>query len=162
MNGWCILSFCSEPHVKTCMHDKWGAHTNIAHAPRIDLPYRFAELASLIDPGKEPKTDKPTILADAIKYVHQMRVENHQLKQLNKFLEERVAQLERERGQTLYQHSLMMQHGGMMMPPMQGKCEQGSWPRHSQAGQFTNTLPATSTCIPHKLGSNCFQPHLMT
>lgn len=49
--------------------------------------YRFAELASLIDPGKEPKTDKPSILADAIKFVQQLTVENHQLKQLNKFLE---------------------------------------------------------------------------
>lgn len=48
---------------------------------------RFAELAKLIDPGNEPKTDKTTILVDAIKYVQQMTVENHQLKQLNKFLE---------------------------------------------------------------------------
>jgi len=86
-------------------------------ARREKINERFGELASLIDPGKEPKTDKPTILADAIKHVHQMRVENHQLRQLNKFLEERVAHLERERGQALYQHSLMMQHGGMMMPP---------------------------------------------
>lgn len=52
--------------------------------------------------------------ADAVKYVHQMRVENQQLKQLNKFLEERMAQFERERGHHLYQYSLLMQHGGMM------------------------------------------------
>lgn len=44
-------------------------------------------------------------------------MENHQLRQLNKFLEERMGQLERERGQTLYQQSLMMQHGGMMGMP---------------------------------------------
>lgn len=91
------------------------------------IPHRFAELAALIDPGKEPKTDKPSILADAIKYVQQMRVENHQLKQLNKFLEERMAQLERERGQQLYQHSLMVQHGAMM-PGMPGVVPPGLMP----------------------------------
>jgi hypothetical protein len=72
--------------------------------------HRFAELAQLIDPNGEPKTDKPTILGDAIKFVKQLRAENHQVKQLNKFLEERVAAYERERGQQLYQH-MMVQHG---------------------------------------------------
>lgn len=48
---------------------------------------RFAELAKLVDPGSEPKTDKTTILVDTIRYVQQMTVESHQLKQLNKFLE---------------------------------------------------------------------------
>jgi hypothetical protein len=51
---------------------------------------RFNELARLIDPGKEPKTDKTSILADAIKYVQHINCENHQLKQLNKFLEVNV------------------------------------------------------------------------
>lgn len=55
------------------------------------VPYRrFIELAKLIEPGQEPKTDKPSILADAIKHVQQMAVENHQLKMLNKFLEVRL------------------------------------------------------------------------
>lgn len=45
------------------------------------------DLAKLVDPGNEPKTDKTTILTDAIRYVQQVTVENHQLKQLNKFLE---------------------------------------------------------------------------
>lgn len=76
--------------------------------------FRFAELARLIDPSSEPKSDKPSILADAIKHVQQLRVENHQLKQLNKFLEERVAQNERDRGQHLYHQSLMMQHAAML------------------------------------------------
>ena len=47
----------------------------------------FLELSRLVDPGSEPKTDKSTILGDAIRYVQQVTVENHQLKQLNKFLE---------------------------------------------------------------------------
>ncbi|GFR45526.1 hypothetical protein Agub_g6919 [Astrephomene gubernaculifera] len=77
-------------------------------ARREKLNERFLDLARLVDPNSEPKTDKSTILTDAIKYVQQLTVENHQLRQLNKFLEERVSTLERERGQQLYQQSLMM------------------------------------------------------
>ncbi|KAF5828322.1 hypothetical protein DUNSADRAFT_17778 [Dunaliella salina] len=89
-------------------------------ARREKINDRFSELAQLIDPGKDPKTDKPSILQDAIKCVQQMRMENHQLRQLNKFLEERMGQLERERGQNLYQQSLMMQQGGGGMMGMPG------------------------------------------
>jgi hypothetical protein len=45
------------------------------------------ELATLIEPDKEPKTDKLSILCEAIRFVQQVAVENSQLKQLNKFLE---------------------------------------------------------------------------
>lgn len=52
-------------------------------------PRSFLDLARLVDPGSEPKTDKNTILTDTIKYVQQTTIENHQLRQLNKFLEVR-------------------------------------------------------------------------
>ena len=45
------------------------------------------ELAKSLDPGKTPKTDKASIVADAIRVVTQLRTENSQLQQLNKFLE---------------------------------------------------------------------------
>lgn len=48
---------------------------------------RFAELAKLVDPDNEPKTDKLSILAVAIRFVQQTQLENSQLRQLNKFLE---------------------------------------------------------------------------
>lgn len=47
---------------------------------------RFTELAKLCD-GDDPKSDKSSILLDAIRVVKQQRVEMDQLKQLNKFLE---------------------------------------------------------------------------
>lgn len=47
------------------------------------------ELAKSLDPGKTPKTDKASIVADAIRVVTQLRTENSQLQQLNKFLEVR-------------------------------------------------------------------------
>lgn len=79
-------------------------------ARREKMNERFVELAKLVEPGKEPKTDKSSILCDALKCVQQLRVENHQLKQLNKFLEERVAQHEKDKGQLMYQQSLVMQN----------------------------------------------------
>lgn len=45
------------------------------------------ELAQALEPGKVAKTDKTSIISDAIKMVTQLRAENGQLKQLNKFLE---------------------------------------------------------------------------
>lgn len=47
----------------------------------------FAELSKALDPRKDVKTDKTSIVADAIRVVTQLRAENGQLKQLNKFLE---------------------------------------------------------------------------
>ena len=47
----------------------------------------FAELSKVLEPGKAAKTDKSSIITDAIRIVTQLRAENGQLRQLNKFLE---------------------------------------------------------------------------
>ena len=47
----------------------------------------FQELAKVLEPGKAAKTDKTSTIADAIRIVTQLRAENGQLRQLNKFLE---------------------------------------------------------------------------
>jgi len=57
----------------------------------------FAELSKALDPRKDVKTDKTSIVADAIRVVTQLRAENGQLKQLNKFLEVRASRLFRPR-----------------------------------------------------------------
>lgn len=76
---------------------------------------RYTELAALIDPNKTPKTDRNLILDDAVRVITQLRVENNQLRQLNKLLEERVQEQEAPRGQALYQSYLMSQGG--LQPP---------------------------------------------
>ncbi|KXZ41653.1 hypothetical protein GPECTOR_340g76 [Gonium pectorale] len=129
-------------------------------ARREKLNERFADLARLIDPNGEPKTDKSTILTDAIKYVQQMTVENHQLRQLNKFLEERVSTLERERGQQLYQQSLMMTQmgGGQLMQAgqammvggpagMMGGAMQGPAMAHPVAMQASAAMASSSGAL---------------
>ena len=45
----------------------------------------------MLDPGKPSRTDKVSIIADAVKGITQLRAEAHQLRQLNKFLEARPA-----------------------------------------------------------------------
>lgn len=72
---------------------------------------RYSELASLIEPGKAPKTDRNLILEDAIRVISHMRAENNQLRQLNKFLEEKVRDHEQAKGQALYQQTMQMQGG---------------------------------------------------
>jgi hypothetical protein len=48
----------------------------------------FEELARLCDPaGKVVKTDRISIISDALRAVTHLRAENNQLRQLNKFLE---------------------------------------------------------------------------
>ena len=51
--------------------------------------HSFADLAKILEPGKASKTDKANIISDAIRIVTQLRGENNQLRQLNKFLEVR-------------------------------------------------------------------------
>lgn len=85
-------------------------------ARREKINDRFQELAKLCDPD-DPKTDKASILAESIKIVTQLRVEKGQLRQLNKLLEERVRNYEKERSQSLYQQSLMLQ--GRFQPIVQ-------------------------------------------
>lgn len=41
----------------------------------------------MLEPGKAAKSDKSSIITDAIRIVTQLRAENGQLRQLNKFLE---------------------------------------------------------------------------
>lgn len=53
----------------------------------LTLLCSFAELSKVLEPGKAAKTDKSSIITDAIRVVTQLRAENGQLRQLNKFLE---------------------------------------------------------------------------
>lgn len=70
----------------------------------------FDELSHLCDPSlKGSRGDRISILLDAIRSMKQLRVENNQLRQLNKFLEERVSCYERTQAQTMYQQTIHQQ-----------------------------------------------------
>lgn len=72
-------------------------------ARRERLNQYFDELACACG-EKGVKNDRASIIVDAIRVVKQLRVEVNQLRQLNKFLEERTTVLERERAQYMFQN----------------------------------------------------------
>ncbi|CAL8471669.1 g11211 [Coccomyxa elongata] len=80
-------------------------------ARRERLNDSFAELSKVLEPGKAAKTDKSSIITDAIRVVTQLRAENGQLRQLNKFLEERVGTVEKQKSELMMQATLMQQAG---------------------------------------------------
>ncbi|KAI8103303.1 hypothetical protein M9435_004642 [Picochlorum sp. BPE23] len=78
----------------------------------------FEELAQVCGgEGTGYKTDRLSIIVDAIRVVRQLRVEVNQLRQLNKFLEERTGTLERERAQVMYQQYPGVQHHMVQQVP---------------------------------------------
>ncbi|KAH9793015.1 transcription factor ILR3 [Citrus sinensis] len=62
---------------------------------RDRLNERFLELGSMLEPGRPPKTDKATILSDAVRMMEQLRTEAQKLKQSNEDLQEKIKELKR-------------------------------------------------------------------
>jgi len=57
------------------------------------MNFRFVELASILEPGRTPKTDKAAILVDAVRMVTQLRTEAQKLKDSNSDLQEKIKEL---------------------------------------------------------------------
>lgn len=60
---------------------------------RNRLHAKFMELSQLLDPGRPPKTDKSTILTDAVRVIGQLRNEAEQLKESNVQLRSSIKEL---------------------------------------------------------------------
>ncbi|KAH9744589.1 transcription factor ILR3 [Citrus sinensis] len=60
---------------------------------------RFLELGSMLEPGRPPKTDKATILSDAVQMMEQLRTEAQKLKQSNENLQEKIKELKAEKNE---------------------------------------------------------------
>ncbi|KAK9225926.1 hypothetical protein WN943_010971 [Citrus x changshan-huyou] len=60
---------------------------------------RFLELGSMLEPGRPPKTDKATILSDAVRMMEQLRTEAQKLKQSNENLQEKIKELKAEKNE---------------------------------------------------------------
>ena len=68
-------------------------HTHKLECPIFGLICRFVELASILEPGRPPKTDKAAILIDAVRMVTQLRSEAQKLKDSNSSLQEKIKEL---------------------------------------------------------------------
>ncbi|XP_023765899.1 transcription factor ILR3 [Lactuca sativa] len=66
---------------------------------RDKLNDKFVELASILEPGRNPKTDKSAILVDAVRMVTQLRSEAQKLKDSNSDLQEKIKDLKSEKNE---------------------------------------------------------------
>jgi len=66
---------------------------------RDRLNDKFVELASILEPGRPPKTDKVAILVDAVRMVTQLRGEAQKLKDSNAGLQEKAKELKAEKNE---------------------------------------------------------------
>lgn len=134
------------------MSDAAVVKANRERARRERLNEYLDELSRLCDPsGKGTKADRVSVVADAIRVVQQLRVENNQLKQLNKFLEERMGQYERTRAESMFQQAaLVMGHQGLSLAGQQptalgpGSVASTLGLREAQPGRVDGTLPPIS------------------
>jgi hypothetical protein len=118
------------------MSDAAVAKANRERARRERLNEYLDELSKLCDPsGKGIKGDRVSIVADAIRVVQQLRVENNQLKQLNKFLEERTGSLERARAQSMFQHAAAAQMQQRQQQAIQSQQQQQVLQKQAQQKQ---------------------------
>ncbi|KAK9840579.1 hypothetical protein WJX81_002805 [Elliptochloris bilobata] len=104
-------------------------------ARRERLNESFQELAKVLDPAKAAKTDKTSTIADAIRIVTQLRAENGQLRQLNKFLEERTQNMEKLKCELALQLQLIQQQqAGGAAPGPSGHMQPGGMMPHYMPG----------------------------
>ncbi|KAG9153822.1 hypothetical protein Leryth_005936 [Lithospermum erythrorhizon] len=68
---------------------------------------RFMELGALLEPGRPPKTDKASVLVDAVRKLTQLRSEIQKLMETNSSLQEKIKELKVR----LHRHSLFQIHG---------------------------------------------------
>ncbi|XP_039128039.1 transcription factor ILR3-like isoform X2 [Dioscorea cayenensis subsp. rotundata] len=78
---------CAAPGTKACREKM----------RRDRLNDRFAELCSILDPGKPPKADKVAILTDANRLLKQLRLEAQKLKESNEALQVSIKNLKAEK-----------------------------------------------------------------
>ena len=83
---WICWPACQEPAAPWCPSAVAGS------IPRWPSASAAASLL---------RTDKTSVVADAIRLITALRAENGQLKQLNKFMEQRLASVERERAELM-------------------------------------------------------------
>jgi hypothetical protein len=112
-----ISFFFSHPSKHAYFHNPHNHPSQFAELVRVMAPCLGASNAEGNNSGGGPstsgpsasvaaaasllRTDKTSVVADAIRLITALRAENGQLKQLNKFMEQRLASVERERAELM-------------------------------------------------------------
>ncbi|KAL5542234.1 hypothetical protein UlMin_009944 [Ulmus minor] len=82
-----------------CSNSKQGTKACREKLRRERLNDRFMDLSSVLEPGRPMKTDKPTILDDAIRVINQLKNEAQELKETNEKLIEEIKSLKVEKNE---------------------------------------------------------------
>ncbi|GFZ10747.1 basic helix-loop-helix (bHLH) DNA-binding superfamily protein [Actinidia rufa] len=113
-NGWDLLDYSSFIDDVTSTDLYWGGQSANVQADDLlmaatpqDEEYtekgcprkRFLELSSILEPEIPPKSDKFTILGDAIRVLNQLRVESQEFKETHEKLLEEIKALKAEKNE---------------------------------------------------------------
>ena len=102
----------AKPHLARPLSDPLPLSLPSHLTPPSSLVRQFNELATAMAPSNPHaliRTDKTSIIADAVRLITALRAENGQLRQLTKFMEARLASAERERAEAVMALGLVRQ-----------------------------------------------------
>ncbi|XP_047334963.1 transcription factor bHLH104-like [Impatiens glandulifera] len=104
---------------------------------REKLNERFLELSSVLEPGRPPKTDKLSILGDAIRVMSQLKAESEEHKENNQKLQDEIKTLKSEKNELREEKQVLKEDRDRI--EQQLKCVSGS--SSSPAGGFMPAAP---------------------
>ncbi|ERM99871.1 transcription factor bHLH115 [Amborella trichopoda] len=95
----CNQNLCSRKRPRSEPCSGSGSKACREKMRRDRLNDRFLELGAILEPGRPPKTDKATILSDAIRVLNQLQSEARKLKEANDELQEKIKDLKAEKNE---------------------------------------------------------------
>ncbi|XP_047317487.1 transcription factor bHLH104-like [Impatiens glandulifera] len=90
---------CPRKRARGDSSSKVGTKACRERLRREKLNERFLELSSILEPGRPPKTDKLSILGDAIRVLGQLKEESEEYKETNQKLQEEIKTLKLEKNE---------------------------------------------------------------
>ncbi|CAL9221991.1 unnamed protein product [Arabidopsis halleri] len=127
---------CNKPGTKACREK----------LRREKLNDKFMDLSSVLEPGRNPKTDKSAILDDAIRVVNQLRGEAHELKETNRKLLEEIKNLKAEKNELREEKLVLKADKEKMVQQLKSMAfpSPGFMPSQHPAAFHPNNMPVYS------------------
>ncbi|KAF9677712.1 hypothetical protein SADUNF_Sadunf08G0136000 [Salix dunnii] len=136
---------CSRAGTKACREKLRRERLNDRHAS-CSIRYKFMlfqDLSSILEPGRQAKTDKPAILDDAIRVLNQLKAETQELKETNEKLLHEIKSLKAEKTE--------LREEKLMLKADKEKMEQQSKAVAVPSPRFMPTYPAAYHAAANKM-----------
>ncbi|GJP31158.1 hypothetical protein CLOM_g9626 [Closterium sp. NIES-68] len=114
---------------------------------RDRLNDRFLELSRSLEPGKAPKSDKASILCDAVRVLNQLRAEREALKESNIQLQEQIKELKAEKHELREEKARLKSESEKLQQQVQGSAAAAATPTHATHATHTAT-PTAAIPVP--------------